>query len=173
MNQFLGQLALVGFSFAPSGWAFCNGQILPINQNQALFALIGTTFGGNGTQTFALPDLRSRVAVGVGNDPSGGSATVLGGVAGTENVTLLLQQLPAHSHSLAVSSLNQGTLGTPLGNTVGTGINGNLPYAPSSNGSMAAQAISNVGGSQAHENRSPFLVLNYIIALQGIFPSRN
>ncbi len=165
MDQFLGQLTLASFSFAPKGWALCNGQLLPVSQNQALFSLIGTSFGGNGSTTFALPDLRGRVALG------SGSSYTLGQMTGTETVTLLPTQLPPHTHSLTVSGASGGNLGTVQGNTVGMA--SGPAYAKSANAVMASGAISMAGSSQGHENRSPFVVLNWIIALQGIYPTRN
>ena len=164
-TPYLGQLLLVGFNYAPKGWAFCNGQLLPINQNQAIFSLLGTTYGGNGTTNFALPNLQGRVAI------SSSSNYVLGQSAGTESVTLLTTQMPAHTHTLTVSSASGGTLQTPQGNTVGT--TSAPAYSLSAGSAMDTGAISNYGSSQPHENRQPYLTLNWVIALSGIFPSRN
>jgi microcystin-dependent protein len=164
-DQYLGQLLLVGFNYPPKGWAFCNGQLLAISQNQALFSLLGTTYGGNGVQNFALPNLQGRVAI----SPS--SNYVLGQSAGTETVTLTTAQLPAHTHTLTVSSASGGTLTTPQGNTVGTVAS--PAYASSAGSVMDPGAISSYGSSQAHENRMPYLTLNWVIALSGIFPSQN
>jgi microcystin-dependent protein len=164
--QYLGQLLLVSFNYPPKSWALCNGQLLPINQNQALFALIGTTYGGDGTTTFALPNLQGQVAI-----SSSGSSYVLGQSSGSNTVTLTTAQMPAHTHTLTVSSASGGVLTTPQGNTVGT--TASPAYASSAGALMDTGAISSVGSSQGHENRSPFLVLNWVIALSGIFPSQN
>jgi microcystin-dependent protein len=166
-TPYIGQLRLVAFNFAPRGYALCNGQLLPINQYQALFALLGTTYGGNGVSTFALPNLQSRVAI------SSGNGYTLGGSAGTENVTLDTAQMPAHTHTLTVSKSGNQTSKTPAGFTVGVGAGGTNPYATATNGTMSTSALSQTGGNQPHENRSPYLVLNWVIALTGIFPSRS
>ena len=170
MENFLGQLQLVAFNFAPKGWAFCNGQLLPINQNQALFALVGTYYGGNGTTTFALPNLQGRIPVGTGTSPSG-TSWVQGEVTGSEGVTLLTTQIPAHTHPLSVGP-TPGTLGPALGNSF-AGISGSQAFGSSGNVTMNSTAISMAGGSQSHDNRMPYIALNWIIALTGIFPSRN
>ena len=177
-NPFLGELRLFAGNFNPRGWAFCAGQLLPIAQNDALYALIGTTFGGDGQVTFGLPDLRGRVAIGQGTGP-GLSSYVVGQEAGTENVTLSVNQMPQHSHPVTASSAD-ATATTPTGavparpsaTTVGylylaSGASGTTDAPPN------ATAISTVGGSQPHDNMAPSLVLNYIIALEGVFPSRN
>jgi microcystin-dependent protein len=167
-EPFLGQIMLVPYNFAPRGWAFCAGQILPISQNSALFSLLGTSYGGNGTTTFALPDLRGRVAVGVGQGP-GLSPYNLGQQAGAENVTLLQQQMPIHNH---VASANNGS--ATATRPAGTVPAGGGSYAAASDGTtMNPTFIQNAGGSQPHNNIQPFLGLNYIIALTGVFPSRN
>jgi microcystin-dependent protein len=169
-EPFLGQIILVPYNFAPRGYAFCQGQILSIAQNTALFSLLGTTYGGNGQTTFALPDLRGRHAVSQGQGP-GLSFYTLGEQGGVESVTLISQQMPQHNH--LVSTNNQGAnTGRPSGAFPGQ-TSTNI-YAPSSDGStFNPQAISLTGGNQPHENRDPYLALNYCIALQGIFPSRN
>jgi microcystin-dependent protein len=166
-EPFIGQLRLVAFNFAPRGYALCNGQLLAIRQNAALFSLLGTFYGGDGIQTFALPNLQSRVAV------SSGSSMVLGEVGGTETVSLLTTQIPAHTHTLTAST-STTQLKTLAGNTVGNGKDATaLPYSTSVDGTMAPSALAPAGSSQAHENRAPYLVLNWVIALTGIFPSRN
>jgi microcystin-dependent protein len=165
MDPYLGQILTTGFYFAPKGWALCNGQLLAIAQNQALFSLLGTTYGGDGRSTFALPNLQGRVPPGVN------SSFPIGSVGGTESVTLQSTQMPAHTHTLSVSSAAGGTLTTPQANTVGG--QASAAYASSSDGVMATNALSSVGSTSPHENRAPFLVMNYIIALQGIFPSQN
>ena len=169
-EPFLGEIRLFPYNFAPRGWAFCQGQLLSIAQNTALFSLLGTTYGGNGQTTFALPDLRGRVPLSSGQGP-GLSFYTLGEQGGVENVTLIQQQMPAHNHPLQVNNSGSAT-GRPSGGYPGqTSTN---TYAPSPDGTtFAAQAVSNSGGGQPHENRQPYLALNYCIALEGIFPSRN
>lgn len=165
MEPYLGEIRMVAFSFAPRGWAFCNGQVLPINQNQALFSILGTTYGGDGRTTFALPDLRSRAPIHVGNAPLGGSN-------GEERHTLSSAEMPAHTHqAIANADANSATLTSPAGNVWANG--GQAAYASGGNGSMASTAIGPSGDGQAHDNMSPYLVVNFIIAIQGVFPSRN
>lgn len=163
-EPFLGQVSIVGFNFAPTGWALCNGQTLPINQNQALFSILGTTYGGDGRTTFSLPNLQGRTPVYVGN------GITLGQSGGEATHTLTVSELPSHSHVPNASSA-AATAGDPTGNVWAAG-NKNL-YATSSNSSLAATAVANQGGGQAHNNMPPYAVLNFIIALTGIFPSRN
>ena len=170
-EPFLSEIRMFSFNYAPRTWAKCDGQILPINQNQALFSLLGTTYGGNGVTTFALPDLRGRVPFHMGN------GKILGERAGQESHTVTTNEMPTHSHTMA-------------GNTAQVGANANAnAIAPTSNywansgkaiysakqpnAVMSASTVTNVGGSQPHENMSPFLVINFCIALIGIFPSRN
>ncbi len=171
-SPFLGMIAMFGFNFAPRGWAFCNGQILPIAQNTALFSLLGTTYGGNGQTTFALPDLRGRVPIGQFQGP-GLSDYTLGQVAGSETVTLLSTQIPAHTHTL--NGITQaGTSAVPTGNLpANTGALDKEYGIPGTLTPMNAQAIGSTGGNQPHSNMQPYLAINYCIALQGIFPSRN
>jgi microcystin-dependent protein len=168
-EPFLGQIYLVPYNFAPRGFAFCAGQILPIAQNTALFSLLGTTYGGNGQTTFALPDLRGRVPVGTGQGP-GLSNIDLGQVGGSETATLTQNQLPAHNH-LASATQATGTSTRPSSQfpAAGQAIYG----APSDGTTLNPAFIQNAGGSQPFSIRSPYLGLNYVIALQGIFPSRN
>jgi microcystin-dependent protein len=164
-EPFLGQISIASFGFAPRGWALCNGQLLPINQNQALFALLGTTYGGDGRTNFALPNLQGRVPV------HAGAGFMLGQSAGGEAVTVSVAQLPAHGHLMG--SANQATATTPVGNVLASRPRlGVLAYTQSAN-LVPLSGESAVGGSQSHENRQPFLILNFIIALQGIFPSQN
>lgn len=165
-TPFLGEIDLVAFGFAPHGWALCDGQILPINQNQALFALLGTTYGGNGTTDFALPDLRGRRAI-----SSGGTHT-LGQFAGEEGVTLVLNQIPAHSHTFVANSAPGNALG-PGSHYWASASQVNLYSTSASLTALSPLAIGFTGGNQPHDNMPPYLVLNYIIALQGIFPSQN
>jgi microcystin-dependent protein len=163
-EPFLSEIKIVSFNFPPKGWAFCNGQFLPINQNQALFALLGTTYGGNGQTTFALPNLQGRVPIHFD------SSHDLGEAAGSSSVTVNIQQLPTHTHVLQGSN----TLGNS--NFVSNNVLGAEPgaaFVPSGPNVTVPGAISSVGGSQPHNNMMPYLVLNFIIALQGIFPSRN
>ena len=170
-EPFLSEIKIVSFNFPPKGWALCNGQLLPINQNQALFALLGTTYGGNGQTNFALPNLRGQVPIHMGNGHT------LGEAAGTPAVTINMQTMPQHLHFLQASTqqANQATLVTPPANTpnILAAVQGNQ-YAPPANlTTLTPDSVSNVGGSQPHNNMMPYLVLNFIIALQGIFPSRN
>ncbi len=169
-NPYLGEIRLFAGNFAPLNWAFCNGQLLSIAQNDALFSLIGTIYGGDGVQTFALPNLQSRVPVHQGQGPGLSNHTV-GEMAGEENVTLTINQIPAHTH-VAQANANAGTLASPAGN-VWAGAN-DSPFAPpaSANTTLAPGALGNAGGSQPHDNMVPFLAVNFIISLAGIFPSQ-
>ena len=165
-EPFLSEIKIVSFNFPPKGWALCNGQFLPINQNQALFALLGTTYGGNGQTTFALPNIRGRVPIHMGNGHT------LGEAAGSTSVTISQQQMPQHIH------LMQGTTQDASGPVPANALLGkanNMYQSPNSGGLVALNpaSVSNVGGGQPHNNMMPYLVLNFIIALQGIFPSRN
>ncbi|HEY8876942.1 MAG TPA: tail fiber protein [Roseateles sp.] len=171
-DPFLGELKLAAFTFAPRGWAFCDGQILPISQNTALFALLGTTYGGNGQTTFALPDLRGRSPVHAGSSVNGNVS--LGEQGGVENVTLNLNQVPAHSHSLSGSS-DLANASAPGGALPAAKPRGGLTrYAPAGSDTvMAPGSVGPAGGSQPHNNMQPYLVLSWLIALEGIFPSRN
>jgi microcystin-dependent protein len=154
----------VPFNFAPKGWALCGGQFFPINQNQALFSLLGTTYGGDGIQTFQLPNLQSRLPMHQGN------GHVIGEVGGTEAVTLTTTQIAAHGHQVSQpASKDEETTNRPDGAYFTQGGS----YAGSGNTSLGATTTSSVGGSQAHTNLQPFLALNFVIALQGVFPSRN
>lgn len=168
-NVFVGEIRLYGFNFAPRGMALCNGQLLSIAQNTALFSLLGTNYGGNGVTTFGLPDLRSRVAIHQGQGP-GLSSYVIGEQAGTETVTLLQTEMPAHNH-LHNASNSDATDSSPQGNVPAVIPSGGYTATP--NTQMNAQSIANAGGSQPHNNIQPFLTLNYCIALVGIYPSRN
>jgi len=180
-NPFLGELRIFAGNFSPRGWSFCAGQLLSIAQNDALYALLGTTFGGDGQVTFGLPDLRGRSVIGQGTGP-GLSSYVVGQMSGTENVTLNSNQLPSHNHQLIaynldVTTLNPGpgvALGNPLDSHTGQS---SLWYLNTNGGpnspALAADTIMPSGGNQPHNNQAPSLVLNYIIALEGVFPSRN
>ena len=163
-DPFLSEIRLFSFTFAPRGWALCNGQLLPINQNQALFSLLGTTFGGNGTTNFALPNLQGRVPLHVG------SGHTLGQVGGEPAHTLSIPELPRHTHT-AQASAAAGTQNVPANNLMLSQRAAEIYHAPSNLGAMIGGTLTNAGGSQAHENRQPYLVINFSIALQGIFPS--
>ena len=163
-DPYLGEVKLFSFGYAPKGWALCNGQLLPISQNQALFSLLGTIYGGDGRTTFALPDLRGRVPLHMGSNFTQGQR------AGEEAHTLTINEIPAHSH-LALGDPNPANAGTPVGNTWGA--QDASPYSNAINVTMKGSAIGANTGGQSHPNLSPFLTLNLCIALVGIFPSRN
>jgi microcystin-dependent protein len=167
-EPYLAEIRMTGFQFAPKGWALCNGQILPINQNQALFAILGTTYGGNGQTTFALPDLRGRVPVHM----DGGFN--LGQQGGEASHTLTANEMPSHTHSLGIStavSHQADPSGRVLGNVEAGALN---YYAPlDGSATLSPATVGNSGGSQPHENMQPYLTINFIIALQGIFPSQS
>jgi microcystin-dependent protein len=178
-SPFLGEVRAFGFNFAPRGWQQCNGQILPINQFSALFALLGTTFGGNGTTNFALPDLRGRVALSAGRSPSG-SSRVLGEVLGEESHSLTGTEMPLHQHAIAAAANGTANATNVPGSLVipgsGSSSASGTPAVPIYAGGTPGTpmlALGAAGGAQAHENRMPFLVANYCIAMEGIFPSRN
>jgi len=186
-SPFIGQIQLFGFNFAPRGWAFCDGQLLPISSNTALFSLLGTTFGGDGRTTFALPDLRGRSAVGVGTGP-GISTITHGERGGRENVTLTTLNMPSHTHTAAVTGLTTTVSGSsddadgtsPSGALLGT--TGDDVYSsgaadtamnPAAASTSGSASVGNTGGSQSFDIRNPFLGIYHSIALIGIFPSRN
>ena len=161
-TPFIGEVKMVTFNFAPKGWAFCNGQLLPINQNQALFSILGTTYGGNGQTTFALPNLQGRVPLHMGNGFTEGQ------VGGADSVTLTSNQA-GHGHG--VSATATATTNTAAGNFPATA--GSNIYGTSPDTTMNAAVVGQAGGSQPHSNLQPYLVVNFVIALTGIFPSRN
>lgn len=170
-EPFLSEIRIFSFNFPPKGWAFCNGQLLPINQNQALFSLLGTTYGGNGQTNFALPNLQGKAPIHFG------SSFTLGETAGEIAHTLSLQEMPAHVHTLnsnlaVVGANTNATQGAAAGNYWANTGKANWSTSPP-NAAMHGSAVANVGGSQPHTNMQPYLVLNFCIALQGIFPSRN
>jgi len=171
-DQFLAEIRIFPFNFAPTGWAFCNGQILPISQNTALFSLLGTTYGGNGQSTFALPNMISSAPMQPGQGP-GLSLHDLGEQAGEEFVTLLQSELPLHTHQL-MANTTIATKSLPTGNSFAKGSSMTPYLAPAGapTVSMAFQAIPVQGGDQPHNNMMPYLTLNFCIALQGIFPAR-
>jgi microcystin-dependent protein len=173
-EPFLGQIILVPYNFAPRGWAFCSGQILPIAQNTALFALLGTTYGGNGQTTFALPDLRGRVAISSGQGP-GLSNYDLGQVGGTETETLTINQMPAHAHPFAPGAIDDdANLGLAANNYLSNVASpGQVYRSGTPDTTLGTQLTTAVGGNQPFEILPPYLGLNYCIALQGIFPSRD
>ena len=167
-EPFLGQITMFGGNFAPRGWALCQGQILPINQNQSLFSLLGTTYGGDGRTTFGLPDLRGRAAV------HPGANVDLGQKSGSQSVSLNANQIPAHTHRVRGTS-DQATSNDPTSNVFAAKARFTSSYYADPADGVVDMATSIVGliGGQAHENMQPFLVVNYIIAIQGLFPSRN
>jgi microcystin-dependent protein len=183
-EPYLGQIEAFAFGYAPRGWAICAGQIMPINQNQALFSLLGTNYGGNGQTTFALPDLRSRVVMGEGSG-SGLTPRTIGEIGGEETHTLLGAEMPLHTHQVATAANSSPTTNTNipghtvvLAQTIGKNANGTtfaLPLYvadPHPGQAMDASAVGSIGG-QAHSNLMPYSTLNFCIALQGIYPSRN
>ena len=178
MDPFVAEIRIFPFNFAPKGWAFCDGQLLPLSQNTALFSLLGTTYGGDGKSNFALPDMQGNAAMHPGQGP-GLSLRDLGETSGTSQVTLLTSEMPSHTHSMKTTSAD-ATTSVPTGNvpskisydtgtTSGIGVlyTSNAPTVP-----MSAQALQPAGGSQPHNNLQPFLTLNFCIALQGVFPPR-
>jgi microcystin-dependent protein len=170
-DPFVAEIRVFGFNFPPKGWAFCDGQLLPISQNTALFSLLGTTYGGNGVSTFALPDLQGRVPMHPGQGP-GLSLHDLGEQNGTDYVTLLQSELPAHGHVLNANG-GFGNRTSPAGNSLAR-TSGTVPYAAAGTPgvSLHATALAPVGGDQPHNNLQPYLTLNFCIALQGVFPPR-
>jgi microcystin-dependent protein len=169
-GPFVGQIDIVPYNFAPNGWAFCNGQLLSIDQNTALFSLLGTTYGGDGVSSFALPDLRGRIAIGFGQ-ALGLQAYILGATGGEEQVTLNLNQLPVHTHAANGSSAPASTLGPGSSEWAKTTV---FLYSSTGSGLVAMNggAIGAMGGGQAHGILPPYLVMNFIISLFGVFPSR-
>ncbi len=169
-EPFLAEIRIIGFNFAPSGWAFCDGQILPINQNQSLYSLLGTTYGGDGETSFALPDLRGRVPIHVGSS-NGVAPHQLGQRSGEETHTLSAAEISNHDH-IAMCSDDNATTNDPQNNVFARATN--TSYQPPNNlVGMSSQALTSVGGGQAHDNMQPYLALNFCIALQGVFPSEN
>jgi len=162
-DPYLGEIRLMSFSFPPKGWALCNGQLLPINQNQALFSLLGTMYGGDGRVSFALPDLRGRVPIHVGSGHSQGER------AGTYAHALSLAELPTHVHQVGASSAASGGNAGPTGRVLG-GAN-NAYHAPAALVALHPQSVTSAGGSQPHQNTAPSLTVSFCIALVGIFPS--
>jgi microcystin-dependent protein len=175
-NLYVGQLLLVPFNFNPRGWQFASGQLLPISQNTALFSLLGTTYGGDGKSTFALPDLRGRIPIGAGQSP-GLQLYDLGESSGSETVTVLINEMPMHNHNLTAFATGNN-IGSPVGNVFShIGISdGAAAYGASTatlNDTLSQNVLKLTGGNQPHDNMMPYLTLNWIIALQGVFPSRS
>ena len=171
-DPFVAEIRIFPFNFAPRGWAWCDGQLLPLSQNTALFSLLGTTYGGNGMSNFALPDLQGRAPMHPGQGP-GLSLHDLGETGGSETVTLLESEIPAHSHTLQASTA-PGNNKNPAGNVLARSTGGNVYFAPASQPvvSMSDQEISPSGGDQPHNNLQPYLTFYFCIALQGVFPPR-
>jgi microcystin-dependent protein len=171
-SPFVAEIRMVGFNFPPKGWAFCNGQLLPISQNTALFSLLGTFYGGDGKSTFALPNLQGAAPLGQGQSSASGSFYSLGEEAGVDYVTLLTTELPVHSHSLNIST--QPAVARQPGGQLTAVATGVGLYGPNTGNtaSFAPQAVSIEGGSQPHNNMQPYLALNFVIAMQGVYPPR-
>ncbi|MGO9775075.1 MAG: phage tail protein [Terracidiphilus sp.] len=166
---FIGEVRLVGFNFAPLDWSFCNGQLVSISSNETLYNLIGTTYGGDGQSTFGLPNLQGRIPIHYGSN--GVSTYIIGQSGGVESVTISANQYPAHTHSLIASKNTTGS-NTATGNVVNSGLTAYTPDAPNS-AMLAAQVGTNGGGNQPHSNLQPYLALNWVIALYGIYPTQN
>lgn len=171
MDPFVAEIRIFPFNFAPRGWAFCNGQLLPLSQNTALFSLLGTTYGGNGKSNFALPDLQGNAPMHSGQGP-GLSLHDLGETGGSETVTLLESEIPAHSHSVLASQAD-GTDQSPVNELFATGIGIGMYAVSGASTALGANWIAPVGGDQPHNNMQPYLTLNFCIALQGVFPPRS
>lgn len=169
-EPYVGEIRMFAGNFAPAGWAFCDGQTMPISENEVLFQLIGTTYGGDGEETFDLPNLQSRVPIHMGTGPDG-TTYQIGEMAGVEQVTLSTQQIPNHTH-VPMASSDAATTQTPNDQVLATSAAQIYYNAPDAPGNMAAQAIGPAGGSQPHENCQPFLCINFIISLFGVFPSQ-
>jgi microcystin-dependent protein len=170
-DPFVAEIRIFPFNFAPKGWAWCDGQLLPISQNTALFSLLGTTYGGDGKSTFALPDLQGSAPMHPGQGP-GLSLHDLGETSGSPYVTLLQSEIPAHTHTLRAQTVDNADVTNPnAGSTFAPSTGGTL-YQASSNTQMAPQALAVAGGGQPHNNMQPYLTLNFNIALQGVFPPR-
>jgi len=173
-SPFVGEIRMFGGNFPPNGWALCQGQLMAIDQNATLFQLIGTTYGGDGVQTFALPDLQGRVPVHQGTSTTG-TTYIIGQRAGTENVTLTTQQIPLHGH-LVSANASGANASTPSGQVIASGQSGPTWFSASAASPqefLAASAVGQEGGNQPHDNMIPFLVINFIISLFGIFPTQN
>ena len=170
-QPFIGEIRMFGGNFAPAGWAFCQGQLMPISQNDAMFILLGTTYGGDGQETFGIPDLQGRAPMHFGTGPDGVTYQ-LGEKAGVESVTLTTQQIPVHNHAF-LGSTAAATLTSPSSNVVGTSAQVDYLIISTANQAMNANSITPVGGSQPHENMQPYLCVSFIISLFGLFPQQN
>ena len=170
-TPFIGEIKICSFNFPPKGWALCNGQLLQINQNQALFSLLGTYYGGDGIRTFALPNLQGRLPMHQGSGP-GLSPRIIGEIVGEENHTLLATEMPAHSHQVNASTAAADDP-APGGKIWASGGSVDKLFGSPANTTMNPAAVATAGQSQSHNNLQPYLVVNFVIALQGIFPSRN
>lgn len=171
MAQYVAEIRMFGGTFEPQGWAFCDGRLLPIANNEALFTILGTTYGGDGETTFALPDLRGRTPVHMGQGP-GLTNRILGEKAGEETHTLTTNEMPTHTHGAGAAS-GVGTSPSPQNNVWAGSSNADNQYASSANTTMKAGAIQSVGGGQPHDNMPSYLAVNYIISLEGVFPSQS
>lgn len=170
-DPFVGEIRMFGGSFAPAGWAFCAGQLMPISENDTLFTLIGTTYGGDGQETFGLPDLQGRIPIHAGQGPGISQTYQLGEKAGVESVTLSAQQIPIHNHAF-LASTNAANSTTPVNQVIAQSAQRAVYYEATTTTALATTAISPVGGSQPHDNMMPYLVVTFIISLFGIFPSQ-
>jgi microcystin-dependent protein len=170
-DPFVAEIRIFPFNFAPRGWAWCDGQLLPLSQNTALFSLLGTTYGGNGQSNFALPDLQGRAPMQPGQGP-GLSLHDLGEAGGSETVTLLESEIPSHTHTLGAQNIALGGVVTPSGNTLNRPASGNLYSTSLSAVTMAPEGIASAGGDAPHNNMQPYLTFYFCIALQGVFPPR-
>ncbi len=170
-DPFVAEIRIFPFNFAPKGWAWCDGQLLPLSQNTALFSLLGTTYGGNGMSNFALPDLQGRAPMHPGQGP-GLSLHDLGETGGSETVTLLESEIPSHSHALRANTLDSADTNVPSPNASFALSSGGGLYQAASTGTLSDQALAPVGGDQPHNNLQPYLTFYFCIALQGVFPPR-
>jgi microcystin-dependent protein len=170
-DPFVAEIRIFPFSFAPTGWAHCDGQLLPLSQNTALFSLLGTTYGGDGKSNFALPDLQGRAPMHPGQGP-GLSLYDLGEQSGSETVTLIQTEMPVHTHQLRFASQDPADVTTPSPSGTFAPATGGTPYQDATNVQLAPEALTPAGGAQPHNNMQPYLTLNFCIALQGVFPPR-
>ena len=170
-QPYVGEIRIFAGNFAPAGWMFCQGQALSISENEVLFQLIGTTYGGDGQSTFNLPNLASRIPIHQGQGPGISQNYIIGEMAGVESVTLTVQQIPTHTHPIQVST-DSGTQSAPANEVLGANPSVQIYRAGNPSQSFDPSAVAPVGGSQPHENMQPFIVINYIISLFGIFPSQ-
>lgn len=171
-QPFVGEIRMFGGSFAPAGWAFCQGQLMPISENETLYNLIGTIYGGDGQETFGLPDLQGRVPVHAGQGPGISQTYQLGEKGGVESVTLTTQQIPIHTHAM-IASTGVASQTNPGGNLISQSTQATIYIEDVASANMSAGSVGPIGGSQPHENMQPYLCINYIISLFGIFPQQN